>query len=357
MRIMTVVGARPQFVKAAALSRALAAQPDVTEVLVHTGQHYDKLMSDSFFAELKIPAPGHHLGVGSGKHGAQTGAIMAGLEQVIEGDRPDVIVVFGDTNSTLAAALVGAKSHVPVAHVEAGLRSFDRRMPEEVNRIVTDHVSQLLLCPSQIAVDLLAAEGITDGVHLVGDLMYDVFLDSVARLGSDDDCAGAIGVTPGQFALVTVHRANNTDDPARFAGIVDGLRRLADQGLDIVWPAHPRTRALVEHIDAATNMHIIEPATYRQMLTLLRGARVVLTDSGGLQKEALWTGRPCVTLRDETEWTETVDCGWNTLAGTSSDAIVAAALAAPPAGSPPPIYGDGHAAEATTALLLEVPSR
>ena len=354
MDIMTVVGARPQFIKAAAVARAFdRVEADLRQVLVHTGQHYDALMSDTFFAELGLPEPDHQLGVGSADHGAQTGAIMAGLEEVIRRSSPDLIVVYGDTNSTLAAALVGAKCHVPVAHVEAGLRSFDRRMPEEINRIVADHVSSLLLCPSQRAVDLLRGEGIVDGVHLVGDVMFDVFKEMNTHLRPADQLSTKLGLQTGAFGLVTIHRADNTDDPKRFDSIVSALSELADGGLPLVWPVHPRARALVRKLALPPGIHLLEPATYNQMLWLLHDASVVLTDSGGLQKEALWSARPCVTMRDTTEWTETVDCGWNLLVGADRARIVHAALHLRPAGDPPPIYGDGRAADAVVRILLD----
>jgi UDP-GlcNAc3NAcA epimerase len=353
--IMTVVGARPQFVKAAAVARAFdrLEREDVRQVFVHTGQHYDALMSDTFFAELGLPEPDHQLGIGSAPHGAQTGAIMAALETIVLKSPPDMIIVYGDTNSTLAAALVGAKCHVPVAHVEAGLRSFDRHMPEEINRIVADHVSSLLLCPSQRAVDLLHAEGIVASVHMVGDVMFDVFKKEITHLQSNDRLSTKLGLETATFGVVTIHRAENTDDPMRFDAIVAALSKLADTGLPLVWPVHPRARDLVTARELPAGIHLLEPATYNEMLWLLRDAAVVLTDSGGLQKEALWSGRPCVTMRDSTEWTETVDSGWNVLVGADTDRIVEAALALRPTGSPPPIYGDGNAADAVVGILLK----
>lgn len=352
--VMTIVGARPQFVKASAVSKELHGRTGsgVREVLVHTGQHYDDLMSAVFFRELGMPEPAHNLGVGSGAHGAQTGAIMASLEELVLARPPAAILVYGDTNSTLAGALVGAKCHVPVVHVEAGLRSFDRTMPEEVNRVVTDHVSTMLLCPSQHSVDQLASEGVRDGVHMVGDVMFDVFNDEVARLRPDDRLAPGLGLEPGSFGVVTVHRANNTDDPERLDAILDALGEVATSIAPLVWPVHPRTRGRLAGRAVPDALHLVEPATYNQMLWLLQDARLVLTDSGGLQKEALWSARPCITMRETTEWVETVECGWNTLVGADRDAIVTAARAATPTGAPPPVYGDGHAATAIVDLLL-----
>ena len=354
MDIMTVVGARPQFIKAAAVARAFdRLAENVHQLFVHTGQHYDTLMSDTFFVELGLPVPDHHLGIGSAAHGAQTGAIMASLEKIVLQSPPDMIVVYGDTNSTIAAALVGAKCHVPVAHVEAGLRSFDRRMPEEINRIVADHVASFLLCPSQRAVDLLRDEGIVQGVHLVGDVMYDVFKEESTHIRPADRLSVKLGLEEGSFGVVTIHRADNTDDPMRFDAIVAALSKLAEMGLQLIWPVHPRARDLVAARLLPEGIHVLEPATYNEMLWLLRDSAVVLTDSGGLQKEALWSGRPCVTMRDTTEWTETVDCGWNVLVGANTDQIVDAALNLRPSGSPPPIYGDGNAADAVVGILVD----
>ena len=353
LEILTVVGARPSFIKAAAVERAFDRSGSaVRQVLVHTGQHYDALMSDAFFTELGLHEPDHQLGIGSAAHGAQTGAMMTALEEIVLRNTPDLIVVYGDTNSTLAGALVGAKCHVPVAHVEAGLRSFDRRMPEEINRIVVDHVSSLFLCPSHNSVDLLRAEGIFEGVHMVGDVMYDVFREVSAHLRHDDRISVKLGLEKGAFGVVTIHRADNTDDPSRFDAIVAALSELAAVGLPLVWPVHPRTRALVAGRELPAGVHLVGPATYNEMLWLLRDSAVVLTDSGGLQKEALWSGRPCVTLRDNTEWTETVECGWNVLVGADTNSIVSTALSLRPKGDPPPIYGDGHSADLVVDVLL-----
>ena len=321
MRVCTIVGARPQFVKAAVVSRALAAA-GIEEVLVHTGQHYDATMSRVFFDELDIPRPAVNLDVGSGSHAVQTGAMMTGLETFLQAQPPvDQVIIYGDTNSTLAGALVAAKLHIPVAHVEAGLRSFNRRMPEEINRLVADQLSTLLFCPTPTAIDNLRNEGITEGVYLTGDVMLDAtrFFGDRAATHAPLDTLTSHG--PQAYYLATVHRAENTDDPAQLASIFSGLGRAE---APVLLPLHPRTRARLGEIKLPENVVLMEPVPYLAMLTLVRHARAVLTDSGGLQKEAFWLGVPCITLRDETEWIETLDNGWNRLVGADEDAIEAA---------------------------------
>jgi UDP-GlcNAc3NAcA epimerase len=365
MKLVTVVGARPQFVKAATLSRAIArhnaARPGaaVAEKLVHTGQHYDANMSDVFFEELGIPAPAYHLGIGSGSHGAQTGRMLESIEAVIGDERPDAVLVYGDTNSTLAAALAAAKLHVPVAHVEAGLRSFNRRMPEEVNRVLADHVSTWLFCPTRAAVENLAREGVTAGVRNVGDVMYDGMLHYRAR--ANDAALAQAGVEPGRYVLATVHRAENTDDTRRLRGVLEALGEAAAKLGRVVLALHPRTRArlIAEAIEVPAGVHVIEPAPYLEMIALLAHARAVMTDSGGVQKEAFFLEVPCITLRDETEWVETVDCDANHLAGAdpararaSIDALAAGRWKPDFSARP---YGSGQAAEAIVASLLEGP--
>jgi UDP-N-acetylglucosamine 2-epimerase len=347
MKVLTVVGARPQIIKAAAVSGPLRRR--VHEVLVHTGQHYDDRMSDQFFRELEVPAPDHHLGVGSAAHGVQTGRMLAALEPVMIAERPDRVLVYGDTNSTLAGALAAAKLGIPVVHVEAGLRSFNRAMPEEVNRIVADHLATLLCCPGARAVGNLAAEGITVGVHVTGDVMRDLL--ERARAGLDDQPLAARGLTPAGYALLTLHRAHNTDDAERLAAI---LGAVADAPMPIVFPVHPRTRHALATTGAAApagSLRMIEPVGYREMLTLQRRARVVLTDSGGVQKEAYWLGVPCITLRDETEWVETVEAGWNRLVGARPAAIRAALSSSGMPPTRPNLYGDGCAAERIAELV------
>lgn len=339
-----MVGARPQFIKAAAVSRAMAAAR-VEERLVHTGQHFDANMSQVFFDELGIPAPHHHLGIASLGHGAMTGRMMEALERVLVEEKPDWTLIYGDTNSTLAAALASVKLHIPVAHVEAGLRSFNNRMPEEINRIVADRVSRRLYCPTQAAVDNLAREGVTEGVRFVGDVMYDATLYYKAR-ASRELSLKRFGVESKRYALATVHRAENTDDPARLAGIFEGLNHIAAR-IPVILPLHPRTRSRLGQIldTKPAALKIIEPVSYLAMTLLEAGAAVILTDSGGVQKEAFFHGVPCLTLRDETEWVETVELGWNTLCGADAARIRSAfdgLQAAVRPGKAP--YGDGDAA-------------
>jgi UDP-GlcNAc3NAcA epimerase len=347
MKVLSIVGARPQFVKAAPMMHALANH---TSVLVHTGQHYDSNMSDVFFRELNIPAPDVHLGVGSGGHGAQTGAILSRLEPVLLESAPDWVVVFGDTNSTLAGALAASKLHLRIAHVEAGLRSFNRTMPEEINRIVADHVSDLLLCPGETAVANLAAEGITRGVHCVGDVMVDALHQAASRVAGRSGVLDALGLTSKSFVLATVHRAENTDDPARLREIVAALDAI---GEPVVFPVHPRTAKMLQTaaLTPAGHVRMIEPLGYLDMIQVEQAARLILTDSGGVQKEAYWLGVPCVTLRQETEWPETVRAGWNTLAGADRAAIARAVASSGMPHHRPPIYGDGHTAPRIVQLL------
>ncbi len=351
MKILSVVGARPQFIKAAPVCGALALA-GVQEWLLHTGQHYDAAMSDVFFSELGIPAPHYNLGVGSGSHGAQTAAMLAGIEQVLVEVRPDLALIYGDTNSTLAGALAAAKLGVPVAHVEAGLRSYNRAMPEEINRLVADSLSALLFCPTALARENLALEGIKRGVHIVGDVMYDAVLQSLPRVDAvAPDLLSRLGATSGEYLLATVHRASNTDQPANLRAITSAL---SECGLPVVFPVHPRTRRAMEvgGVTLGGNVQAVEPVSYLQMLALEKHAGKILTDSGGVQKEALWLRVPCVTVRDETEWVETVELGWNTLTGADPSRILAALAAPPPQDEPPPIYGDGHAAERIADILV-----
>lgn len=352
MKILSVVGARPQFIKAAPVGRALVAA-HINEVLLHTGQHYDQRMSEVFFTELGIPKPHYNLGVGSGSHAEQTGAMLCGIERVLLTEKPDVLLIYGDTNSTLAGVLAAAKVGVPVAHVEAGLRSYNRTMPEEINRLLADRLSDLLFCPTGSAAHNLALEGINAGVAVVGDVMYDQVLWAAERLDSEgdggDDPDGQASHKR-DYLLATVHRASNTDDPMRLGSIVDALNCC---GEEVLFPVHPRTaQALRLHgFQPAGNVKILEPVSYLRMLDLERGARVVLTDSGGVQKEAFWLRVPCVTMREETEWTETVASGWNTLAGSDTRKILEALQRPRPLGDPPPCYGDGRAAEKIAAIL------
>ena len=324
-KIVTIVGARPQFIKAAAVSRTL--RQSFKEVLVHTGQHYDDNMSQVFFDELGIPRPDYDLGIGSGGHGAQTGAMLAAIEEILLKETPDRVLVYGDTNSTLAGALAAAKLHVPVAHVEAGLRSFNRRMPEETNRVLTDHMADLLFCPSQTAVANLAAEGICKGVHRVGDVMFEALMHAAAVAERKSDALARWALAPGAYALATIHRAENTDDPDRLARVVEALGEVSRR-LPVVFPVHPRTRGKLRPLAFPGDLRLVEPQGYLDMVRLESAAAVVLTDSGGIQKEAYWLRVPCVTLREETEWVETVQQGWNVLAGSDRERIVRSAQSA-----------------------------
>lgn len=357
MKIMTVVGARPQFIKAAPLSLALRAIPGVVERILHTGQHYDPEMSDIFFEQMGIPRPDHRLEVGSGTHARQTAAALIGIEDVLLAERPDRVVVFGDTNTTLAGALAAVKRLLPLAHVEAGMRSFNRRMPEEINRVVTDHVADLHFCASGTAVRNLAAEGVTTGVHLVGDIMADCVRLFGAVAEASVDIATRLAVTRKEFALLTCHRAENTDDHEALARILRAVSRVARR-LPVVFPAHPRVQRAMEGLRVGEGVLVIPPVGYLEMLALERAAAVILTDSGGVQKEALYARVPCVTLREETEWVETVEAGWNRLAGTDEDRIarsVEEVLAADPSRLPDVtgLYGDGHAAERIAAIIAQ----
>lgn len=325
MRLLTIVGARPQFIKAAVVSLRISGT-GIEEHLVHTGQHYDADMSDTFFDELNIPAPSHFLEVGSGSHGRQTGLMLEGIEEVLVDMTPDAVLVYGDTNSTLAGALAATKLHLPVAHVEAGLRSFNRRMPEEINRVLTDHMSSILFAPSVTAVNNLAREGIAgDQVRLVGDVMYDLAMLTSERIGDPSKRIARFGVKPGQFVLATVHRAENTDRVDRLTAIVNGLDRVS-ASIVVVLPLHPRTRKTLAdagQLDQVRQLRIVDPLGYGDMAALEMAAAAIATDSGGVQKEAFFHRRPCVTLRDETEWTELVELGWNRLVPPLSGEAVA----------------------------------
>lgn len=324
-KIVTIVGARPQFIKAAAVSREILKHAGkIEEVMVHTGQHYDPNMSQVFFDELEIPAPKYNLEVSGGGHGAMTGRMLEGIEQILLSEKPDWVLIYGDTNSTLAGALAAAKLHIPVAHVEAGLRSFNMRMPEEINRILADRVSKLLLCPTELAVENLAREGVIEGVHNVGDVMYDVALYYRDRAKTQSKVLKTLGLQEKGFALATCHRAENTDDPVRLKGIASALAEIAVE-MPVVLPLHPRTRKLLQqfglehHLDALT---VVDPLPFLDMVALEQAAEVILTDSGGVQKEAFFYQVPCITMRDETEWVETIESGWNRLVGASKDAII-----------------------------------
>lgn len=357
MKILTVIGARPQFIKAIALSVAAAQEDGVEEVLLHTGQHYDDNMSEVFFRDLGLPRPKYRFNIGGGSHGEMTGKQLIAIEQALVGEKPDILLVYGDTNSTLAGALAAAKMHIPVAHVEAGLRSFNKRMPEELNRILTDHVSKWLFAPTQIAVDNLARENVGGAeVHMVGDVMYDV-----ARLFIDNprhrtDIAERLGLERGNYAVATIHRQENTDVPERLLAILGALAEHSAKQ-PVVLPIHPRTAKMVRQNAQAdallSKIKTIEPVGFFDMATLLSGAALAVTDSGGLQKEAYFHRVPCVTVRDETEWVELIDMGWNRLPeklekGAILDAIAAAKA---PSGPDPAPYGKGDAAKRILDVL------
>ncbi|WP_286878805.1 non-hydrolyzing UDP-N-acetylglucosamine 2-epimerase, partial [Methanoculleus sp. UBA413] len=313
---------------------------------------YDHGMSEVFFEELAIPKPDYNLNIGSGTHGHQTGAMLGAIEDVLQQENPDLVLVYGDTNSTLAGALAAAKLHVPVAHVEAGLRSFDRRMPEEINRVLTDHCSDLLFCPTKTAVENLAAEGITGGVHLVGDVMVDAMNYNRAVAEERSRILEAVGVRPGEYLVITVHRPSNTDSQENMVAI---LGALAEAGMPVVFPVHPRTRNYLGRYGLLAkmpeNVQVTEPLGYLDMLHLMAHAAKILTDSGGVQKEAYMLGVPCITLRENTEWVETVEAGWNVLVGAGREEIVSMIHEFAPAGDQPPLFGDGRAAAGIAKII------
>jgi len=382
MKILTVVGARPQFIKAAMVSRAIIVHnqecPDsrITEEIIHTGQHYDANMSDVFFKEMKIPVPAVQLNCGAQSHGAMTGQMLEAVEREILNGKPDWVLVYGDTNSTLAGALAAVKLHVPVAHVEAGLRSYNKKMPEEINRILTDHVSSALFCPTTTAVENLAREGLTDGVCHVGDIMYDAalfFSDIAERTSSMLD---ALALESKSYYLATVHRQENTDDRERLIAIVEAFNEIATRDRPVVMPLHPRTRiallnnALAWPSDAMRqadadqpsvrtrngHVHLIPPVSFLDMVVLEKNARIILTDSGGVQKEAYWHQVPCVTLRGETEWVETVDLGWNYVVDASALSIVRTVNRIDSRWEPSwqvAAFGEGNAADLICKVLLQ----
>ena len=381
IKIATIVGARPQFIKAAAVSRAIAARNGrvaalpsnanlesgtlnvehrtlnvpITEVIIHTGQHYDEGMSAVFFRELEIPEPVYNIGIGSGLHGKQTGDMLASIEKLLIAEKPDGVLVYGDTNSTLAGTLAAAKLHIPVAHVEAGLRSFNRRMPEEINRVVTDHLSTLLFCPSQVSVDNLTTEGITNGVTIVGDVMADALQFTAEKVSTNSDILKRLDLQPKSYLMATVHRAENTDDPERLENIMGALADLAKRE-PVILPLHPRTKKILQNtfpalLNPNASLRIIDPVGYFDIIALGRSAHMILTDSGGMQKEAYWLKVPCITLRDETEWVETVKAGWNILSGADQKKIINAVHNFTAPTEHPSLYGDGHAAEKITKII------
>lgn len=346
-----MVGARPQFIKAAPVSNAIR-RAGHEECLVHTGQHYDPNMSQVFFEELGLREPDVNLGVGAGPHGQQTGRMLNLVEERLLEDKPDWVIIYGDTNSTLAAALAAAKLGIDMAHVEAGLRSFNRKMPEEINRVVSDRLSQLLFCPSRAAVENLRREGIAEGVFEVGDVMLDAIRTFLPLLEERPSPLEALGLKAREYILATVHRAENTDEPRRLKGILECLEATEQK---VVFPLHPRTsKALAcNGLRVPDNVQVVEPVGYLAMLALEKDARAILTDSGGVQKEALWLAVPCLTLRDETEWVETVEHGWNHIVGVSPERVRDALRVPPPSGEFPQLYGEGNASHEIVRALEE----
>ena len=348
MRVLSVVGARPQFIKAAPVSRQLRRQHQ--EVLLHTGQHYDHGMSQVFFDDLGIPMPDVNLGIGSATHGRQTGQMLAGIESVLLEKQPDWMLVYGDTNSTLAGALAAAKLHIPVGHVEAGLRSFNRAMPEEINRVLTDHIADLLFCPTETAVSNLAVEGIVAGVHDTGDVMLDAVLHHASVAEERSTILDGLALEPRSYLLATVHRPRNTDRTENLRAILEALSQV---GETVIFPVHPRTSKMMhaEELSVSASVRLIEPVGYLDMLQLERNARLILTDSGGVQKEAYFLAVPCVTLRQETEWVETVEAGWNMLVKADRERILESVRGSSAPATHPEVFGDGHAAEKIVHLL------
>lgn len=357
MKIVSVLGARPQFVKASVVTAAFARTPGIEEVVVHTGQHFAANMSDVFFSELAMPAPRHQLDINSGGHGDMTGRMLTGIEKLLLEERPDAVLVYGDTNSTLAGALAAAKLHIPVAHVEAGLRSYDLRMPEEVNRVLTDRIAHWLFAPTEASVKNLRREGFRgDQIFRVGDVMFDVALHHGARVNSDGGLLKSLALKPGAYVLVTIHRAENTDHPQLLANILHALE-LTARTLPVVLPLHPRTRAILGQTGRLDNLpsqlHLIDPVGYLDMVQLEKYAGVIATDSGGVQREAFFHQVPCVTMREQSEWTEIVEAGWNRVAPPTDAVQLAASIqsAVGSRGKAVTPFGDGRAAQKIVAQL------
>ncbi|MBL8089167.1 MAG: UDP-N-acetylglucosamine 2-epimerase (non-hydrolyzing) [Anaerolineales bacterium] len=349
--IATVVGARPQFIKAAPVSRAL--KDSFQEILIHTGQHYDYGMSDVFFEEMEMQKPNFHLGIGGGNHSEQTGKMLIELEKVLNTIKPNILLVYGDTNSTLAGALSAAKTNIPVAHIEAGLRSYNRTMPEEINRVLTDHISTFLFCPTDVAIKNLAKEGITNGVHQAGDVMFDALLHNLTLARKKSDILFRLNIAKSEYALATIHRAANTDDKEKLKSILDGLASLETK---VILPLHPRTSKMMNEWNLSVNKNIdlIEPIGYFDMLILQENANCILTDSGGVQKEAYLLGVRCITLREETEWVETVEAGWNILVGANSQLIRDSFVNWFPKTERIKFYGNGDASVKIAEILKQI---
>lgn len=362
--VLTVIGARPQFIKASVVSHAFAehnrqGSDPVREIIVHTGQHYDSNMSEVFFREMGIPEPDYHLEIGGGLHGEMTGRMLEAIERVLVKERPDAVLVYGDTNSTLAGALAAVKLHIPVAHVEAGLRSFNMAMPEEINRIMTDRISRWLFTPTDVAAEHLQREGVApEQIIPVGDVMFDVALHHGAKASAESGLLSRLGLQPKSYLLATVHRAENTEHPERLRAIVEALQATSAR-LPVVWPLHPRTRGVLEKTGLlerlAGQIHLIDPVGYQDMVQLEKFAAAIATDSGGVQKEAFFYQVPCITLRDETEWVELLAAGWNRLAPPTDAASLEKAIASALGSSGQPVtpYGNGDAARRIVRRLME----
>jgi len=351
MRVASIVGARPQFIKCILVSNELRKKHE--EILIHTGQHYDYEMSELFFDELKIPKPDYNLGVGSASHGEQTGRMLIEVEKVLLKEKPDLVLVYGDTNTTLAGALASVKLHIPVGHVEAGLRSFNRSMPEEINRILVDHISDILFAPTKTAVNNLRKEGISRGIYLVGDVMYDILKKSIS-IAEKSRILEKLGLTPKEYFLATVHRASNTDNVKNLSSILEAFSEIEEK---IVFPIHPRTLNFIKKHNLEKKMKrnilAIKPVGYFDFICLEKNAKKIITDSGGVQKEAYILGVPCITLREETEWVETVDHGWNILVGSNKERIIDAVLHFKPKCGRKNLFGDGNASKKIVKILDE----
>lgn len=351
MKVLTVIGARPQFIKAATVSNKIRLNGN-TEILVHTGQHYDNNMSDIFFEELGIPKPDYNLNIGSSNHGHQTGNMLIALEDIYLKEKPDIVLVYGDTNSTLAGSLCASKLLIPVAHVEAGLRSFNKAMPEEQNRILTDHISDLLFTPTLTAVNNLKNENVTKGVHNVGDVMYDAINLFKERAKEVSTIIEKFDLAPNSYILSTIHRAENTNSVERLTSI---LSALSSCGKKIVLPLHPRTKRFIEeyNLHIGDNIKIIDPVGYLDMISLQENSQKIVTDSGGVQKEAYFLKKPCITMRDETEWVETVENGWNVIVGSDSNKIMNALENFNPTGTPASAFGNGDSSSIITQIIKD----
>ena len=350
-KILTIIGARPQFIKAAAVSRAIAKRKTLCEVIVHTGQHFDNNMSDIFFNELDIPKPDYHLGIGGCTQGEMTGRQLEAIESILLKEKPDWVLVYGDTNSTLAGALAAVKLHIPVAHVEAGLRSFNKRMPEEINRILTDHTADYLFAPTETAILNLRNENIKEEkLHLVGDVMFDASLFYRHR-NQKPEWFDRLGLAPNEFVLATIHRAENTDDPKKLQNIFNGL--MASK-MPVILPLHPRTKTQLKKLTIAPSdqLHLVDPVGYLQIGWLEANSALICTDSGGIQKEAYFYKKPCLTMRDETEWHELIEHGWNQLVGTDPERIAMAIAHANTPQDGSLLYGDGDAANQILDIML-----